>query len=548
MQIIFIQNSMQSTEFETVVDHTYNRRYSRQFHGWETSLVERLHVVRQALKRVLLTFTGFHDPFAAAAIAGNEQEGPILTLIRHQEFDLVQLLGTPNTRTHTAATRDAILARHPNVKVEATDLLLDDPTDYAGILAGIRRVFAAVSARFGHAAYFVGTASGTPQMHACWLLLTASGEIPARLLQARNAKFVTTERPYVQEIDPTTSAFPTIRARALVALDHDATGGRDPAEVVERLGIVGDHPAMVAVLQRAANLAPYDVPALLMGESGTGKEKLASFIHHLSMRGDKPFVAVNCAAIPTQLAESTLFGHVKGAFTGAIASQPGKFTLAQGGTLFLDEVGELAPEVQGKLLRALQDKEIEPVGSAKAHKVDCRIIAATNRSLKEAIRDGRFRNDLYYRLAVGEIEIPPLRERRSDISKLAVHFLDEMNARARKARRISPEALSAIQSYDWPGNVRELCNVIQDATIQATSGMIDQKHLRLGSASPERSLEALPEPSEGFSLEQFLGQVREKLHQRALEIADGNASKASRLLGVTPQAVAKFQKSKSSTT
>lgn len=245
-----------------------------------------------------------------------------------------------------------------------------------------------------------------------------------------------------------------------------------------------------------------------------------------------------------------LFGHVKGAFTGATDNHVGKLEQASGGTLLLDELGELSLENQARLLRALQEKTVEPVGGSKSRKIDCRIIAATNLDLNKAVAQKKFRDDLYYRIAAAVIDLPPLRSRKTDIPKLALHFLDELNQRYRfkKSRVLTPEALSALMSYEWPGNVRELSNVIENAVIQATTGKIEPKELPLRGVGAAETLDSLPDPYDGFSLDTFLSRIRMQLYGRALELAGGNASKAAKLLGVTPQAVLKFVKGKGSLT
>ncbi len=223
-------------------------------------------------------------------------------------------------------------------------------------------------------------------------------------------------------------------------------------------GIVGRCPAMLAVRERIAKFAPADAPALVTGESGTGKERVAGALHALSRRSKGPFVAENCAAIPETLLESVLFGHKKGAFTGAVKDHPGHFVAASGGTIFLDEIGEMKPAMQAKLLRALQDGEVRAVGETKARKVDVRVIAATNQDLEGAVKAGRFREDLYYRLNVLRLELPPLRVRGDDIVLLARRFLAEAAARAGRVIALSPEAEQALRAAKWPGNVRQLQN------------------------------------------------------------------------------------------
>jgi transcriptional regulator with GAF, ATPase, and Fis domain len=310
-----------------------------------------------------------------------------------------------------------------------------------------------------------------------------------------------------------------------------------------QIGIVGDHPAMQRALEMGAMLAPSQSPVLILGETGTGKELFARYIHKLSGRARDTFIAVNCAAIPEDLVESLLFGHKKGAFTGAINDQVGKFDIADKGTLFLDELGELPLPAQAKLLRVLQDGFVEPIGQTKSHKVSVRIIGATNRDLRKLVRQGKFREDLFYRLNVGEIKLPPLRERRSDIPKLALHILDQLNRSLRRPKRLKAEALARLQAHNWTGNVRDLENVIERSARLCHSEVLGADDLLIMEpvtyADP---LDALPEPYEGFSLDEFLGSARKQILLRALKAANGNQSQAARLLSITPQAIHKFLK------
>ncbi len=239
----------------------------------------------------------------------------------------------------------------------------------------------------------------------------------------------------------------------------------EPGDTVRLIGVIGNSPAFTHCLEKARRAAAGDSSVLLSGESGTGKEVLARAIHTLSARNEHPFIAVNCGAIPENLVESELFGHEKGAFTGAIASKPGKFLLASKGTIFLDEMGELPLNVQVKLLRVLQEKTIEPVGSSRAVKVDFRLIAATNRNLKDEVRAGRFREDLYYRLNIIPIEIPALRERADDVIPLSRYFLKAFNERYSTHFELTAENERELMSYTWPGNVRELGNTVERAVV-----------------------------------------------------------------------------------
>jgi formate hydrogenlyase transcriptional activator len=237
--------------------------------------------------------------------------------------------------------------------------------------------------------------------------------------------------------------------------------------------IIGRSSALEAVLEEVERVAPADSTVLIQGETGTGKEVIAHAIHNLSSRCERAFVTVNCAAIPLDLLESELFGHEKGAFTGAIAQKIGRFEMADKGTLFLDEVGDIPPALQPKLLRVLQEQEFERLGSTRTQQVDVRLVAATNRELTDMVRRGEFRSDLYFRLNVFPVLLPPLRERREDIPELVMHFVEKIGRRVgKKIERISSTTMSALTSYEWPGNIRELQNVIERALILAKDGVL----------------------------------------------------------------------------
>jgi formate hydrogenlyase transcriptional activator len=246
--------------------------------------------------------------------------------------------------------------------------------------------------------------------------------------------------------------------------------------------IIGSSSALEAVLEQVERVAPTDSTVIIQGETGTGKELIAHAIHNLSARCGRPFVRLNCAAIPLDLLESELFGHEKGAFTGAIAQKIGRFELADKGTLFLDEIGDIPPALQPKLLRVLQEQEFERLGSTRTHQVDVRLVAATNRDLEEMVNHGQFRSDLYYRLNVFPIQLPPLRERREDIPALVTHFVERFGSRmGREIDHIPPETMSALSSYPWPGNIRELQNLIERAVILSNHGVLPNPLPALGS-------------------------------------------------------------------
>jgi DNA-binding NtrC family response regulator len=312
---------------------------------------------------------------------------------------------------------------------------------------------------------------------------------------------------------------------------------------VKREGFIGRSEVMETVFNLVDRVGPARSTVLITGESGTGKELVAKAIHEASPRTDKPFVVVNCSNIPSDLLESELFGHTKGAFTGAIAAKKGLFEVADGGSIFLDEIGDLRPETQVRLLRVIQEREFTPIGETKPTKVDVRIIAATNVDLKEAVRNGQFREDLYYRLSVVPLELPPLRNRREDVLPLTQFFIEKYNIEnARKITdQISPEVLSFLENYYYPGNVRELENIIERAVVIAPTDEITVECLRPEVINPEMAREMMKD-SEGFSLEidiakgvNFYDEVKKfevDIIRRALDQTGGHQSRAARLLGL----------------
>lgn len=290
--------------------------------------------------------------------------------------------------------------------------------------------------------------------------------------------------------------------------------------------VIAEAPAMKSLMAKVSKVAASEASVLISGESGTGKEVIAKALHRGSVRNKEPFIAVNCAAIPKDLIESELFGHIKGSFTGAVADRKGKFSLADGGTLFLDEIGELPVELQPKLLRALQEQQIEPVGGI-AEQVNVRVIAATNRDLEEAMENGSFREDLYYRLAVIPIEIPPLRDRREDIPHLIQYCLQKQQCGGDVS--FSARLVDCLQNYDWPGNVRELENVVEQMLILRTGDILDVSELPSRISRPSsRSGTVLNLPDDGYSLEL----LEQEAVIEALTRCNGNKSKAAAFLKI----------------
>ena len=291
--------------------------------------------------------------------------------------------------------------------------------------------------------------------------------------------------------------------------------------------IVSRSPAMAKVFELIPRLAESDSTTLITGETGTGKELLARAIHNIGPRKDRPFVAVNCAAFPDTLLESELFGYKAGAFTGAERDKPGRFALAKNGTIFLDEIGDISAALQAKLLRILQDGTYEPLGSTKSETADARVLAATNRDLEKMVEEGRFREDLYYRINVIGVHLPPLRKRKEDVPLLVEHFIERFNRRQGKAiKGVSPDALAALMSHDYPGNVRELENMIEHAFVLAKEGEIGPEHL------PDELAPRLSSPESGMRLRRTKKAVEAQAIKEALERNDFNRLATARELGI----------------
>lgn len=495
------------------------------------------------LLKTLLTFTGFHDPFSPSAATGEMRIGPVLTVVAERQFDRVYLFSTPKAADISQRTAEAILERHPGVKVEILEVPLKDPTNYLGILRQLRGHFKKLNAAHPESEYSISVSSGTPHMHACWLLLAASGEIPATILQSNPPEFVPAGKPLVREIDINQKDFPTI-TRPVDASEQEEDDESSILSACRELGIIGEDPAFRKALHEAYVYSQYDdFHVLLLGETGSGKEYFAKFIHHLGPRSGKPMVTVNCSSIPENLVESQLFGHKKGSFTGASTDHEGKFKSADRGVLFLDEIGELPLPAQAKLLRTLDQGEIEPVGSNRPVKVNVRVIAATHRNLREMVAAGTFREDLYQRFG-SSVSIPPLRSRKVDIPILSSQLLTSWNNRHQNQKRLSAAAITELVRYPWPGNVRELNRVIQQSAMLTTGKVVKPEDLRFEEPLRTTTVSSLPEPADGFKINEFLDEIKLRLIQRAMELNGDVQARAARQLGLTPQAINQFLKSR----
>ncbi len=483
----------------------------------------------------LLTFAGHRDPYVKRPEGTVERDGPVLDLLQQRSFDRLVILRTPGAADNADHLAEEAQRRHAALEIELVDLDLPDPTDYTAILVRLGGLVGRRLPTWTDENLYVSVASGTPQMHAAWVLLVTSGQLPARVLHTRPPRFVTPEKPAVEEVDFTGPAFPDVRARSVPRAVPAPT---EPlADALQAVGLVTADEAVLAAMRRVAQVAPADFPILIAGETGTGKELVAQLAHRLSGRPRDRIVTVNAATLTGDVVNSTLFGHEKGAFTDATSRRVGQFERADGGTLFIDEVGELPLDTQAKLLRVLQDGTFERLGGDEPLRSTARIVAATNRDLPREVREGRFREDLYHRLATLRVELPPLRERRGDIPLLAMRFLDLACERFGLGRRLSPSALDALRRAPWPGNVRQLRSAIERAVFLADGDVIEPQHLEL---EPEPTPLTLPEPHEGFDVVAYLGDLRDRLYERALELANGNQSEAARRLGVSAAAVNKY--------
>jgi two-component system response regulator HydG len=368
------------------------------------------------------------------------------------------------------------------------------------------------------------------------LVLTAFGDAAAAGDAIRAGAYDFISKPYdIAALRETLARALGRRRLASVRREHADGPPTDGSSGHAEPALVGHSPAIIQVMKTLARVAPSQATVLVTGETGTGKELVARTIHHFSERADRRFVAVNCSALAEGLLESELFGHLRGAFTGATTSRPGLFREADHGTLFLDEIGE------SRLLRALQEHEIVPVGSEAPVKVDVRVLAATHRDLPELVRQGRFREDLYYRLNVVTLRLPPLRERRQDIPLLMDHFLRELAARhARGPVAVDPEAQRRLLGYEWPGNIRELQNVLERAMLLAEQDVIGHEHLPLEvqpeALSPMSEVPAIAAPGPMRSLEA----VEREHVVRVLAACGGNREETSRVLGISRRTLSRM--------
>ena len=507
---------------------------------------------------ILLALPDPRDPYAPGLVGSDQWAGPLLSLMGLRPFSAVVLFGAPGSDGSLETVSRALADKFPDCPVEQVILPAASPAAALPLLAAwvTRRHVAQPEAVLTACAN-----AGPETWSGLWLAVAASARGALGLVEVTTPAYITEAPASVRDLDLPASATapvavarepavayqvetdPEVYERAWRGRDAGSGGSLPPTldQALRQLGLCGEHPAFRRAVETAATVAPHKVPVLLGGETGTGKGALARLIHLLSGRPAERWVTLNCAALPETLAESILFGHKKGAFTGAASDQAGKFEVADRGTLFLDEVGELSLTLQAKLLKVLEDGVVEPLGARQGRPVDVRVIAATNRDLKAAVARKEFREDLFYRLSFAQLQLPPLRERRTDIHHLALHLVARLNTSLQAPRRLAPSALLRLEQHDWPGNIRDLENVIGRSLLLAPGPALEAADLLFDDApAAEDVLSALPTPCQGFSLEGYLHDARRQLILRALQLSGGNQSGAARLLGLSPQAIHTF--------
>lgn len=483
------------------------------------------------MKRVLVSWIG-HTDLRAPVEPDQVGLGPVAQAVLARQFDDVVLLSN-YPRDKSQAYLEWLRSR-TQAQLSFHHVELSSPTHFGEIYQASVGVLSELGKKYGSSLDLAFHLSpGTPAMAAVWVIL-AKTRFPAELIESSREHGVRTASvPF----DISAEYIPDLlRKPDRMLADLSAA---PPPEAPEFADIICRSQMMKRVLDRARRVAPRSVPVLIEGESGTGKELLARAIHKSSPRREKPFVTVNCGAIPAELVESELFGHEKGAFTGADKARAGYFEAAHQGTLFLDEVGELPPAAQVKLLRTLQEGEIVRVGATKPIQVDIRIIAATNRILIKEVTSGRFRSDLFYRLAVAILLLPPLRERAGDQGLLIDCLLEQINRESESEpgyihKKLSVSAKNLLLTHHWPGNVRELLNTLRRAAIWSNGDAIEEDDVRdaLLPASLGADSDVLHKPlGNGLNLQDIIGSVARHYLRRAIERAHGNKTQAAELLG-----------------
>jgi len=496
------------------------------------------------MKKVLFAWLGMHD-LKAAREGKADDLGPIARVLGEFDYDRLVLLNNYG-REEKAPDYVRWLKERSSLPIDLVDINLPSPIDFAAIyVAAKQQVEKVFREEKGRVKPTFHLSPGTPAMQAVWIMLGKGPFVEAELVQSSREQGVQkVAMPFdiYAEFIPDMEAGRDRRLMALAEGDvlYHRVVSEEVTEPVERHGIVYRCAAMQAVIGQAALVAKRNIEVLLEGETGTGKELFARYIHAESRRADRPFVPVNCGAIPRDLFEAEFFGYAKGAFSGSIKEHQGYFEQANGGTLFLDELGEMPLEAQVKLLRVLNDGVVRRIGEDKDRKVDVRIVAATNRDLLNEVSEGRFRADLFYRLAVAMLKLPPLREREGDIGLLLDHILAQVNRQLGQERdyqqkKFSINAKNLMKRHSWPGNIREMRTTILRVCVWCQNPVIQEEDVRraLLPSITEGKDDILSKPlGEGFNIMELQAFLSSHYIRRALAEAGGNKSKAASLLGL----------------
>ena len=482
----------------------------------------------KAKRHTLVSWIGATDLNAASSNTEGKTFGPIAATLQAAAFDSVELLyNYPQEQVQPYLDW---LKLRVSIPLRARAVSLSSPVDYNDVYQAADQFLTDTSA--GNCNLSLLLSPGTPTMQAVWVLLGKT-RYPCKFYQSSLEQGV-------QVVDiPFELSMEYLPAARLIGNNKISSLALGSAPINAAFDhIVTKNPGMLMLKQQAQILAGREVPVLIYGETGTGKELFSRAIHNASNRADKPFIPLNCGAIPSELVDSVLFGHKKGAFTGAMSDKPGVFEQADGGTLFLDEFGELEPAVQVRLLRVLQDGTFTPVGATKEQKVDVRLITATHRNLMEKVAEGSFREDLFYRIAVGVLHLPPIRERKGDLTLLANRLLSMLAEEddSLKDKKISPDALNIIISHPWRGNVRELQSTLLRAALWCQGNEITAEDMRQALFHmPERGSDGAGvmnfDVSQGIDLKELCGDLARHYIPRALDAAQGKKSRAAELLG-----------------
>jgi len=482
------------------------------------------------MERILLSWIGGNDIDSAKAYPGSPG-GPVLATLRAEAFDHAYLLY--NYKRQKVAPYLEWLRGQTGTPIDADYCELSSPTDYHEVYLAADRLLDRVSAAHPAAKLCLLLSPGTPTMQAIWVLLGKTS-YRCEFLQSSTERGVQRANIPFNIAAEFTPAPNSRQARQL----GSAAAGQVPIDAAFD-DIITRNPAMRELKVRASLLAKSELPVLINGETGTGKELFATAIHNASRRADSPLVTINCGAIPPELIDAKLFGHVKGAFTGAVKAEPGVFKSADGGSLFLDEFGELPLDAQVRLLRILEDGQLTPVGSSASRAVDVRIIAATNRDLLVEVAAGRFREDLFYRIAIGSLHLPPLRDRHGDLVPLVEHLMariagSDLLPPGYGFKNLSTDAINLILTHPWPGNVRELNATLLRAILASSVDAIDGPSLFDALFPlPATAADFMQRPiGNGFDIQSLIDEVACRYIERALAQTGNNKTRAAGLLGL----------------